>query len=244
MSSLESTPMTAHEERAGHGAAGRERASEKDSRERSTGPAAARDLGVPAPECTAPCCRADRLSSLGTAIRGVSHDLNGPLTSIKGFAQLMLMGDPSPDDLEALHTVAEQADRAATMVSDLRHMAVQAQAEELPREGIVLTELVRHVVCLRGYAKKGRRPVRLEHPTDLLPRVAGTRSELESAVTELLDGAEQAWAAATWDEPLILRFRRSHPGVAIEVMDHPAAGPSQMRAHYCAPFSDDADDDE
>lgn len=247
--------MIARERSAGCG--GNETAVGQEFSETSATPAADRpalsivQLGDPAAcrlhvvgEADAERCSAERLARFGGAISGVTHQLNNPLTSIKGFAQLMLMGDPSPDDREALHTVAQEVDRAATIVSDLRQMALQAQAEERPHKGVNLNEVVRHAVRLRGYTGHHRQPTWLEDFSDSLPFVAGSRTEVEQAVLALLAGADQLMEAATPGTRLVVRTWTAHPGVLLEVADHTHPRGSTPHVRYFDPFEAGGRDDD
>jgi CheY-like chemotaxis protein len=70
------------------------------------------------------------MSALEPVLSSICHELNNPLTSIKSFAELMLMDRRSTDDREALEIVQREAHRAATIISDLRRMARQGPKPE------------------------------------------------------------------------------------------------------------------
>lgn len=82
----------------------------------------------------------ERLASVGTLLGGVAHELNNPLTSIKSFAQLMLLDEHRDEDREALLIVQKEADRAAKIVADLRLLARQTREGESDYAAVSLNE--------------------------------------------------------------------------------------------------------
>ncbi len=63
--------------------------------------------------------RAERLSTIGSLLSGVLHDLRTPLTVISGYVQLMEVTDDPDLRLEYGQTVTEQFEMIATMQRDL-----------------------------------------------------------------------------------------------------------------------------
>ncbi len=62
----------------------------------------------------------DTVTIIETLIRNLSHELKNPLTTIKGYAQLLALKADDPDSIEKSHRmIQEQADRIDRMLQDL-----------------------------------------------------------------------------------------------------------------------------
>jgi PAS domain S-box-containing protein len=163
--------------------------------------------------------RAERLASVGTLIGGVAHELNNPLHAIRNFADLMLMDERSPDDLEALEVMRREADRAAKVVADLRLIARDTQEKGAERTAVDLNDVVRHVAKLRRYSLETSNVQLREELADGLPPVLANRGELEQVVLNLAVNAEQAMQGHRGECRLELRTRRTAGGASVHVVD-------------------------
>jgi two-component system NtrC family sensor kinase len=135
--------------------------------------------------------RSERMSSLGTMLAGVAHELNNPLAAISGFAQIILRaGRLSSDDRSAVETINHEANRAARIVRDLQAFARERTYSQ--REAVDLNDVVSYVLAAQRYTMDThgiRREVRLE-PS--LPPVRVDRAHLEQVLINLLANASQA----------------------------------------------------
>ncbi len=179
--------------------------------------------------------RAERLAGLGTLVGGVAHELNNPLTAIKGFTALMLMDPRTLEDLEALEVMKREADRAAQIVANLRRLARDTQEEDTPRTRVDLNNVIGHILQVRGYSL-GTHNIEVGTELDAaLPAIMADRGQMEQVLLNLVVNAEQALAGRP--EPRItLRTQGGERGVSVYVVDNGSGIPPETLERIFDPF--------
>ena len=188
--------------------------------------------------------RAERLASLGTLVGGVAHELNNPLTSIRGLVQLLLEDADSADEEDMLRTVAREAERSSKIVNNLRRLTRHSQERSEPEHRVDLNDVVHHVLTVRRYALRTHNiEVSLDLADDL-PAVLGDRGQLEQVVLNLIVNAEQALATVERERRLIIRTKAARRGVSLSVYDNgPGIAPEHLDRLF-DPFWTTKDPDE
>ena len=80
-------------------------------------------------------------------IANVTHEMNTPLTSIRGFAELIGAGTMPPDKLKgAADTIIRQSDRLANLIRSIINFSA-IDSDELPDYEVDLSELLREIVA-------------------------------------------------------------------------------------------------
>jgi two-component system, NtrC family, sensor kinase len=172
--------------------------------------------------------RAERLAAVGTLIGGVAHELNNPLQSIRGFADLLLESAQNDEDREALTTIAREARRAARIVSELRRVARSSHQETGPREPVDLNDIVRHVMKTQAYSLASANVFISLDLARALPQINADPSRIEQVVLNLVVNAGQALAARDTGRRIIVRTRRTRAGCSLAVYDN---GPGIESGH-------------
>jgi PAS domain S-box-containing protein len=158
----------------------------------------------------------------------VSHELRKPMTSIKGYADLLLMGSVGPltDGQERfLSIVRSNVDRLTTLVNDLLDISrIESGRLELSPEPIDVSETVADVAAsIEARAEEKGIDLRLEVPPDL-PTVRADPDRVAQILNNLVGNACQytpsggnvVVSAETTDGMLELTVRDTGIGISAE----------------------------
>ena len=141
--------------------------------------------------------QAEKLSAIGQLVAGVAHELNNPLTSVIGYAQLLeeeLSDAPVAPEKQSqfasdLRRIAEESERAARIVRNLLAFARRQAAERTPQD---VVELFGRVLSLRTYEHRlNNIELQVDFEPDL-PMVIADGGQLQQALLNLVLNAEQA----------------------------------------------------
>ncbi len=139
-------------------------------------------------ELGAQLIQADRLASVGTLIAGVAHELNNPLTTIAGYAEMLKARFAGTDEADTMRTIAVEAERCRHVARNLLNFARQTDDRMI---SFSMNDLVRAVLNLRAY---DLRASDIEVVTTLgdLPDVFADYGQLQQVVYNLVDNAYYA----------------------------------------------------
>ncbi len=123
----------------------------------------------------------------------VSHELKTPMTSIRGFSDLLAAGVVGPVNeaqLNFLGTIRSNVERMATLVSDLADVSrIEAGRLRLDFAAVSVAELVDEVVrSARAQIEDKQQTIELQIPGDLAP-MWGDRMRLIQVLTNLVNNA-------------------------------------------------------
>lgn len=136
--------------------------------------------------------RGDRLAAVGTMAASVAHEVNNPLTTVLGYAKLLLEDKPeSHPDRPGLELIAEEAARMKGIIGNLLDYS---RSERAPRpEGETdVNESLRHTAALMvPQLRRSRVVLDLDLADDLPPAQAGAHA-LQQVFVNLVVNAAQA----------------------------------------------------
>jgi signal transduction histidine kinase len=125
----------------------------------------------------------------------VAHELKNPMTSIKGYTELLAAGAVGPvNEMQAnfLATIKSNVERMSTLVSDLNdNSKIEAGKLRLEFRPVNLAETVDEVIrSTRRQVEEKKQTVRVELPADL-PRVWADPTRAGQVLTNLLSNAHK-----------------------------------------------------
>ncbi len=131
-----------------------------------------------------------KMAAMGQLAAGISHELNQPLTGVKGFAQTALMeiGQDSPLSRD-LNRIVEQADRMAKII---QHVRFFARKSEFQIKEIDIKDPLNDSLMLLSEQLKVHNIRVKKIMADDLPLVYGDPNQLEQVFLNLLTNARDA----------------------------------------------------
>jgi PAS domain S-box-containing protein len=175
--------------------------------------------------------QAAKLAAVGELAAGVAHELNNPLTSVLGFAELSLtspeVGSPLRHDLEI---IAREAGRARDIVRNLLDFARQTKPQRLPTD--VNRVLHQTLNLIRQHIEKSGVVITEDYAPDvgLLTLDSG---QIKQVFLNLITNAAQAMPKGG---TLSLRTFRLGDEVAISVSDTGQGIPPEIQDRIFEPF--------
>src|ERR1035437_1579723 len=177
--------------------------------------------------------QSERLAAMGQMIGGFAHELNNPLTSILGMAELLQEGPASEGARKQIVILHQQARRAAEIVQNLQYFA------RPPAPGhsqVNLNELVLRTVQMQAYPLRKSNITVDFLPEPSIPAIVADPSQLMQVFLNLLLNAEQAIRETREKGTIRVRLERKPDAVWIVFQDDgPGISPENL-AHIFDPF--------
>ena len=180
----------------------------------------------------------EKMAALGQLVSGIAHELNNPLTSIQGSAQLLLSRRSAAERSGDASRISQEAERAARIVKNLLLFSRETKFE---RRAVHLNEVIERTFSLRSYELKLEK-IDVELVLDPgLPQTLADAAQLQQVVLNLIVNSEQAIVMAREEEQrsgrILIRTRRL-PGdrIAMEVSDDGPGIAPENAARIFDPF--------
>ena len=165
-------------------------------------------------------------------VADASHELQTPLTSVRGYAELFRRGAArDPEDLDmAMSRIEAEATRMGVLVDDLLTLARLDQGRELRREPVDLVPLARDLVHDARVVDPDR-PIAFESDGPVV--VEGDDPALRQVVGNLIANARVHTPAGT---PVTVRVRAEGGRAVVEVADRGPGMPPEDAARVFERF--------
>ncbi len=176
----------------------------------------------------------EQMAALGRLVSGIAHELNNPLTSIMGYAQLLTSRREDSERLADARRIFQEADRAGRIVRNLLLFAREAKPERRP---VILNEIVERTLALRSYDLNLQGiAVAFEPDPHLAPTLADP-TQMQQVVLNLLVNAEQALQESRGAGTISVRTQQlSADRLLLEVADDGPGIPADVISRIFDPF--------
>ena len=179
----------------------------------------------------------EKLAAVGRFLSGTAHELNNPLSSILGFAQLLLTrGNLDANTRKKIEIINQEADRSRTIVQNLFAFVGQAR--------MVIAEV--NVNELLAIALEQRKEdlqnadIDIDFETGVIPEIRADAQQLQRAFLNVLINAEQALQGGVENKHITIRTRLvDKPGEArieISIADNGVGIPVENLGKVFEPF--------
>jgi signal transduction histidine kinase len=179
--------------------------------------------------------QAAKLAAVGEMAAGIAHELNNPLTSVTGFAELVMDATPQESETRAdLELVLREARRARDVVRRLLDFARQSEStrarasiNEVVEDVIALT---RHLIATNGVELK----LNLQQE---LAWVLMDENQIKQVLLNLVHNALQAMPeGGELEITTTIKHHMDREGISISVRDTGVGIPHEDQARIFEPF--------
>jgi PAS domain S-box-containing protein len=175
-----------------------------------------------------------KLASIGELASGVAHELNNPLTSVMGYAQLLVDSRNVPPEVKSdLNKIYQESQRAAKIVQNLLSFARRRKPEKSYFDA---NELVQRTLDLRSYEMKTsniRVYVNLEPD---LPEIKADYHQIQQVILNILINAEQAFAETRRRGKITVTTSAVKGRIRISIADSGSGIPKENISRIFDPF--------
>ncbi len=178
--------------------------------------------------------QAEKLSALGQLISGIAHELNNPLSVIKGYIEVILKHHKlNPETRADLEKVAKESDRAANLV---KNFLTFAKERSIRKESINVNDIITQVMELRKFTTRIARVNVIYDLDPHLPITVGDPEQIQQVIVILVNNALQAMEKTVSSHCLILRTHTIDKTIKIEVQDNGPGIPPHLEEKIFEPF--------
>ncbi len=177
--------------------------------------------------------QSEKMSALGTLVSGVAHELNNPLTTVIGYAEMLQRQEQESSRRTMLEAVVREGRRSARIVNNLLTFSRKRKPN---KEATNLNVLVRQILELRA-VELTHNEIQVENRlASGLPPVLADPNQIQQVIMNLMINAEHAVADIASDRWIRIRSYCRDDRVVLEVQDNGPGISEENAADIFLPF--------
>lgn len=134
--------------------------------------------------------QAEKLSSFGNLLTGLTHELNNRVSPILAYSQLLISTTDDKKQLKGLRIIEDSARNIKSIVESLLYFSTTKNQQNL--ENISLQELTDNVLSLLQYKYKTKNIKISTHFKNNMPNVNGDKKQLSRVLLNILNNSYEA----------------------------------------------------
>ncbi len=178
--------------------------------------------------------QSDKLSSIGTFISGIAHELNNPLTAILGFSQKLMDSENMPEEaMDDLEVISKQSKRTARIVHELLKFS------RTHKEGKANLDINNAVETILGFYSHSFKADNIELKKNLLhelPKVFADSNQLQQVFTNIIINAYYEMKKVGGQQALMVKTMKTDERVFIIFENSGLPIPNEIIGKIFDPF--------
>ncbi len=176
---------------------------------------------------------ASRLATIGQMASGIAHEINNPLTSVIGFAELLRKRDTPEDIKPELDIIRDSAQRVASIV---KRLLIFARQQEPERKSLDINETIASTVAMRAYELDTNNiQVTMQLAPDL-PATIADSGQLQQVFLNIILNAETEMMLAHGKGTLVIKTEPIDNTIRVSFKDDGPGIPKENLERVFDPF--------
>lgn len=175
----------------------------------------------------------DRLASIGELASGMAHELNNPLTTVIGFAELLLEKDLPPGIQEDIRFMCNEAKRTSEVA---KNMLTFARKHPIVKSQVNINEIMAKVLEIRNYEHKLYQIQVVNQMAADLPDINADYFQLQQVFLNIVINAEYFMKEAHHGGTLTITTTKSGTNVRLAITDDGPGIPKENLNRIFDPF--------
>jgi PAS domain S-box-containing protein len=177
--------------------------------------------------------QAEKLSSLGGILSGVAHELNNPLTTIIGNAQLLSRMDISSEINKKLDTIYKESFRCTKIVGGLLAFAREHRPERIMTD---INEIIMEAYKLREYELRVDNVLLRTELDETIPKISVDPHQIQQVLINLINNAYHALQEKGGGGSILIKSWQDEDDIIIECIDDGPGIPDELKRKIFDPF--------